>query len=123
MTEQAAELAVTAEAGQVALALGHLVSGVVMTWCDERQGWRLGVTLDAVERTFWATGDGWCYEWLGCSWWRPRLWPVFGAEHLAHELVLVLAGLVSWPASTRGQNEDGGQGSDAGVEGALVVSQ
>lgn len=119
MTDTPADLAVTAHVGHVVLALGDLMHRVAMSWCDERQAWRLDVEHDDVRRTFWHCAQGWRYEWLGRSWQRPALWPVLSDERLAAELVLVLAGLVSWPASTSGQHE-GGQLESVNVDGLLV---
>lgn len=121
MTDRTAELAVTAHVGQVLLALGELVHGVAMSWCDERRAWRLDVEVDGIRRVFWYSAEGWHYEWAGRSWWRPTLWPIFSHERLAAELVLVLAGLVSWPASTSDQHEGAQPGSEDAAE--LLVSQ
>lgn len=123
MTYETAELAVTGHVGRVALALGDLMHAVVVTWSDEHQAWRMDVmdeSYDGTRRRFWFCATGWRYEWLGRSWWRPTLWPVLDEQRLAAEIVLVLAGLVSWPASTD-DHHDGGQVSEDVVE--VLVSQ
>jgi len=117
MTNTTAGLAVTAHVGQVALAIGDLMHSVTLSWSDERQAWRMDVQDGTQHRTFWHCGKGWRYDWLGRAWWRPTLWPVLDEQHLAAEVVLVLAGLVSWPASTSDQHE----GAQPGLVNELVV--
>lgn len=117
MTEKRAGLAVIAHVGEVALALGDLMHGVVVTWSDGVGAWRLDVEHDGTERTFWYCGEGWRYEWAGRSWWRPVLWPVLDVDHLAAEMVLVVAGLVSWPAAVQHEGEQ------SGAENVELVSQ
>lgn len=120
MTSEPAELAVTGHVGQVVLALGDLMHTVVVTWSDERRAWRVDLSHEDVRRVFWFCARGWRYEWLGRSWWRPTLWPVLDEQRLAAEMVLVLAGLVSWPASI----DDHQEGQQPGSEGAgVLVSQ
>lgn len=106
MTYEPAELAVTTHMGQVVLALGDLLHTVAVRWSDERLAWCVDVSHEDIRRRFWYCGKGWRYEWLGRSWWRPSLWPVLDEQRLATELVLVLAGLVSWPASASDHHDD-----------------
>lgn len=122
MTDEPTELAVTAHVGRVVLALGELMDSVAVTWSDERQAWQVDVLHGRVRLVFLCCARGWRYQWLGRSWWRPRRWPVLDETQLAAEVVLVLAGLVSWTASTSAQQDGGAQPASDEVA-TLLVSQ